>query len=86
MMLREASALIREREGGWRGESRAKERSDLRIHRRGHQVDHKSPSYLHQMKDLFSSASKQNYASEHTLRRSFKNESSPSLIMPNISR
>lgn len=42
-MLRQASTLIRERRVG---DDKATKKSDLRIHRKGHQVDYKSPSYL----------------------------------------
>lgn len=60
MMFRHIS--INQGQRGRVGESKATKRSDLRIHKRGHQVDHKSPSYLCEMKDLFSLASKHNYA------------------------
>lgn len=43
-MLRQASTLIRERRRV--GDDKATKKSDLRIHRKGHQVDYKSPSYL----------------------------------------
>ena len=87
MMLRQASALIRERERE-AGLGRAKQQRDQTWEYTEEATKWTTNHTLisTRWKTCFPSASKHIYASEHTLRRSFNNKSSSSLIMPNVNR
>lgn len=83
MMLRQASALIREREGGWGREKQQRDQT-WECTEEATKWTTNPPLISTRWKTCFPSASKHNYASERTLRRSFNNKSASSLIMPNI--
>lgn len=84
MILRQTSALISERERETNREGGEGQTWEYTEEATKWTTNH--PLISMTWKTCFPSASKHNYASEHALRKSFNNKSSPSLIMPNISR